>query len=123
MTKVKFMNYIIYAIAIILTLFILACARKPTVNYWDKINSAKFLIDVRTNEEFNSGHLENSLNIPYEQITQKISELTQNKGDLIVLYCRSGRRSGIAKSNLDKLGYLNVVNAGGYDELIRSKPN
>jgi phage shock protein E len=79
-------------------------------------------IDVRTKEEYDSGHLPGAIHIPYEQITDKISQLTQDKNTEIQLYCRSGRRSGIALESLTALGFSKVSNAGGYDALKAKMP-
>jgi len=75
------------------------------------------LIDVRTPEEFNRGHLPGAINIPYTEIRQNIGRLTRDRQARIVLYCRSGRRSGIAQKTLVDMGYTSVINAGSYDEL------
>ena len=73
-------------------------------------------IDVRTAEEYASGHVEQASNIPYDEITARIDEITGNKDDLIYVYCRSGRRSGIAREALMEAGYTNVINLGGYQD-------
>ncbi|WP_298190116.1 rhodanese-like domain-containing protein [uncultured Pseudomonas sp.] len=75
------------------------------------------LIDVRTAEEFADGALPNAERIGYEQIASQISALAPDKNTPIVLYCRSGRRSSIAEESLRTMGYTNLINAGGYDEL------
>ncbi len=67
-------------------------------------------IDVRTGEEFAAGHVEQAVNIPYEEIGSHIGEVTRDKDALIYLYCRSGRRAGIAMETLNEMGYMNVVN-------------
>jgi len=73
-------------------------------------------IDVRTAEEYAVGHVSQAINIPYEQIAARIPDVTDDRDAVIYLYCRSGRRSGIAKESLDRLGYRNVVNIGGLPE-------
>ncbi|WP_252271573.1 rhodanese-like domain-containing protein [Pseudomonas subflava] len=75
------------------------------------------LIDVRTTEEFADGALPGASLIPHEQIARRIAEVAPDKDAPIVLYCRSGRRSGIAQDRLLELGYNNVINAGSYDHL------
>ena len=50
-------------------------------------------IDVRTADEFNAGHVDGAVNIPYGEISERITEVTENKDELIYVYCRSGRRS------------------------------
>lgn len=75
------------------------------------------VIDVRTAQEFQSGHIQNAVNIPYDVIGSRIQGVTQDKDREIVVYCRSGRRSGIALETLKGMGYQNVRNAGGYETL------
>ena len=75
------------------------------------------LVDVRTAEEFDSGHIEGAKHIPYEEIGVRIGELTDDKSREIVLYCRSGRRSGVAQKTLVDMGFENAINAGGYEDL------
>lgn len=73
-------------------------------------------VDVRTSGEYDAGHVDGAVNIPYEEIAARISEVTANKDDVIYVYCRSGRRSGIAKSTLEDAGFTNVVNLGGLED-------
>ncbi len=73
------------------------------------------VIDVRTEAEWRAGHIPNAILIPYDQIQARITEVTTNKTASIALYCRSGRRSGIARKTLQDLGYLHVENLGGLD--------
>jgi phage shock protein E len=75
------------------------------------------LIDVRTAEEFAAGALPGAEQIDLEQIATRISAIAPEKSTPIVLYCRSGRRSSIAEESLQAMGYSNLINAGGYDEL------
>ena len=75
-------------------------------------------IDVRTADEFQQGHLDGSINIPFEQIADHISKVSPNKDEPVHLYCRSGRRAETALQTLKQLGYNNVTNHGGYQELI-----
>ena len=78
-----------------------------------------YWIDVRTAEEYAAGHVSQAVNIPYEEITRRIGEVTTDKDALIYVYCRSGRRSGIAREALDEAGFGNVVNAGGLEEALK----
>ena len=75
------------------------------------------MIDVRTPEEYQAGHLIGSVNIPYQEIGERITEITTDKKQAIQCYCRSGRRSGIATKTLQSLGYTNAQNAGGFEAL------
>ena len=71
------------------------------------------ILDVRTPEEFASGHVPNAINIPNENIgTARIRELP-DEDQLILVYCRSGNRSKQASEKLAALGYTNIVEFGG----------
>ena len=75
--------------------------------------SGYIILDVRTPEEFAEKHIPNAINVPNETIgTGEISQLP-DKNQLIMVYCRSGRRSKEAAEKLVKLGYTNVVEFGG----------
>jgi phage shock protein E len=71
------------------------------------------LVDVRTQEEFDSGHIEGALLIPYDEMADLSASLLPDKDAEIFLYCRSGNRSGIAGQELIALGYTNIVDFGG----------
>jgi phage shock protein E len=88
----------------------------------NKVKDGAILVDVRTDEEFNQGHIENALHIPVDQIERRYEEISKDKSKDIVLYCKSGKRSGIAKTALEKLGYVNLYNAGGYTSLLECWP-
>ena len=75
--------------------------------------SGYVILDVRTPAEFAEKHIPNAINVPNETIgTDEISQLP-NKDQLIMVYCRSGRRSKEAAEKLVKLGYTNIVEFGG----------
>ena len=71
------------------------------------------IIDARTEEEFAEGHIENAILIPEYEIANRAEEELPDKEQLILVYCRSGRRSKIASEELVKLGYTNVKEFGG----------
>ena len=71
------------------------------------------ILDVRRPDEYATGHIPNAINVPNETIgTAEIPELP-DKDQLIMVYCRSGRRSKEASEKLVKLGYTNIVEFGG----------
>ena len=71
------------------------------------------ILDVRRPDEFAEGHIPGAINVPNEEIgTAEIAELP-DKSQLILVYCRSGRRSKEASEKLVKLGYTNIVEFGG----------
>ncbi len=88
---------------------------------WEMINNGALLVDVRTPEEFSQGHLDNAVNIPYESISAEFTKQKIAKDQPVVVYCRSGRRSGIAQTSLIELGYSKIHNGGGYEQLAGHK--
>ena len=76
-------------------------------------------IDVRSAEEFNAGHLQDAVNIPHDQILARIQAVSPDKNAPVNLYCRSGRRAETALTELKNAGYTNVINHGGYEDLVK----
>lgn len=76
-------------------------------------------IDVRSADEFNSGHLQDAVNIPHDQILARIQAVSPDKNAPVNLYCRSGRRAETALNELKNAGYTNVTNHGGYEDLVK----
>lgn len=71
------------------------------------------IIDVRTQDEWNSGHLASAQHLELQLVAGAIEQLVPDKEQQLYLYCRSGNRSGQAKTLVEAMGYSNVVNAGG----------
>ena len=71
------------------------------------------IIDARTQSEYDEGHIEGAILIPEYEIAERAERELPNKKQLILVYCRSGRRSKIAAEELVKLGYTNVKEFGG----------
>ena len=71
------------------------------------------ILDTREQDEFDEGHIPGAILIPHTEIENKAEEKLPDKDKLILVYCRSGRRSKIAAESLSKLGYTNVKEFGG----------
>ncbi len=71
------------------------------------------ILDVRRPDEYAEGHIPNAINVPNESIGDKEIPVLPDKSQLILVYCRSGRRSKEAAGKLSKLGYTNIVEFGG----------
>ncbi len=119
------MKYFILAamILILVPIYLFASGNKKT-NSYEKISQAEayemmqknsdiVILDVRTPEEFASGHIKNAINIPNESIGIGIVDELTDKNATILIYCRSGNRSKQAASKLEKLGYGNIYEFGG----------
>jgi len=74
------------------------------------------VVDVRTLEEYNEGHIPNAISVPLETIENEAEAKLKNKDDLILVYCRSGRRSREAALKLIEKGYTNVIDFGGIQD-------
>jgi len=74
------------------------------------------LLDVRTQEEYDEGHIDGSLLIPYTDIEKLAPEALPDKDATILVYCRSGRRSAIAAQSLADMGYTHVLDMGGIQD-------
>ena len=71
------------------------------------------ILDVRTREEYDQGHIPGAILIPDTEIEAKAADLLPDKDQLILVYCRSGRRSKLAAQSLADLGYTNIREFGG----------
>lgn len=86
------------------------------------VSEGAYLVDVRSPGEFAGGSAEGAVNIPLDQLRTKLSSFKGKKN--IILFCRSGARSGQAKGILEKEGFSNVFNGGTWqkvDRLVKEK--
>lgn len=89
--------------------------KKEVIDLKSIIAQGAMLVDVRNPDEYKSGHVKGSVNIPLDQISQRLDRF-KNK-NTIVVFCRSGARSKMAKSILKSNGVTNVINGGGWQEV------
>ncbi|MBF0596404.1 rhodanese-like domain-containing protein [Faecalibacter rhinopitheci] len=83
------------------------------------IKNNAFLVDVRTPEEFAEGHVSGSTNIPLDQVENQLEKFKNHSE--IVVFCRSGNRSGQAKVILENNGFTNVLNGGTWQNVQEVK--
>lgn len=76
-------------------------------------NENAIILDVRTIDEYKSGHIKDAINIPNETISKDVENVLTDKDATILVYCRSGNRSKQAAKKLARLGYTNVLEFGG----------
>ena len=88
----------------------------------DQSSEPLVLLDVRTAEEFESGRIKNSINIPHEILLSNIDLVSEYNEDQLVVYCRSGKRASLVIEALEKNGFTNVVDIEG-DILAWSEAN
>lgn len=133
---------LIIVLTVVITLFSCGCSKENNINNesvtaekttenvsqntlgYEQISGAQakyimdtqtgyIIIDARTQEEFNEGHIENAILIPEYEIGERAEKELPDKNQLILVYCRSGRRSKIASQALVDLGYTNIKEFGG----------
>ena len=120
----KKLKGLIIVLSILLSLFGLTACGGENDNSYEQIapeqaktimdtESDYIIIDARTTEEFAEGHIEDAILIPEYEIANRAEKELPDKEQLILVYCRSGRRSKIASEELVKLGYTNVKEFGG----------
>lgn len=85
----------------------------------DVVAGAPVYVDVRSPAEFASGHVEGAINIPHTEMARRWGELEAHRDEPMVVYCRTGRRSGIALDVLREHGFDEAVNGGGLTDLAR----
>lgn len=82
-----------------------------------QIENGAFLVDVRAVEEFKRGSAEGAINIPMDEVSNRLSEFEGKEN--IIVFCRSGARSGRIKNFLTEQGFTNVTNAGGLEDVLK----
>lgn len=103
---------------IFMSLLLVGCGKNTQPYYKELMEKEKFtIVDVRTIEEYTSGHIKGAVNIPYESIDENTN---LDKENTIFVYCKSGRRSKIAYNTLKDLGYT-VYDLGAYDTIELEK--
>lgn len=109
-------------IILISVLFICGCTNSNIKSYTsisaDKAyqmirNEDVIIIDVRSKEEYNTGHVKGAINIAHDVIANEIKKVTTDLDKKIIIYCRSGARAETASNVLVDLGYTNVYTFGG----------
>ena len=118
-------RFIARILSVLILLSFVSCGEAPKQNItYERISaeeakaimdreSGYIIIDARTQSEYDEGHIPGAILIPEYEIANKADELPKDKDQLILVYCRSGRRSKIAAQALVELGYTNVKEFGG----------
>jgi phage shock protein E len=94
---------------------------KATPSVKDLVAQGAVVLDVRSQDEWDSGHIEGAKLIPVDEVESRIAEVEGlvggDKTKPVVVYCRSGNRSARAKGVLERAGFTNVTNGGGLDDM------
>jgi len=128
MSKYRRSTQFIYALMVVLTIWLIAPVMAgggdPAVaeNAWPMIQGGALLIDVRSQEEFDEGHVDGAVNIEWDQTDELIAAIGEDRQREVVFYCRSGNRAGKAKAALEDKGYDHIFNATGFSALRATEP-
>tara|TARA_R110001583_G_scaffold56263_1_gene170075 strand:- start:1760 stop:2164 length:405 start_codon:yes stop_codon:yes gene_type:complete len=109
----------ILALAFSLVITTVLAGEAPQISQQEFLEALKVpnnnivLLDVRTAEEYNEGHIAGAINISHNAIEENLKQLTQYKNSTVVVYCRSGHRAGIAANILSSNGFTNLQHLTG----------
>ena len=108
--------------SVLLALVLLTGCMGDADAVWEQIEKGALVVDVRSAAEFNEGHVPGAILIPVDEVEKRIAEFGEDKSRPIVLYCKRGVRAGRAEGVLEAHGYTNVINGGGYADIMALKP-
>jgi len=108
-------------LTLVLSLFTLAVfadetpqiSQQDLITALDKGTENIMILDVRSADEYKHGHIAGAINMSYDTVEENLSQLTQYKKNTIVVYCRSGRRAGIAEHILSSNGFNDIRHLTG----------
>jgi len=112
------MSYLIVVLICLTLLFIVRKRYFDTTDYKSMLDKGAVIIDVRSEKEFLTGHVDNSLNIPLADLPSHFNKL-KDKHQHIILCCKSGMRTRAAEILMSSKGYVNIVNGGSWSHLQR----
>ncbi len=116
------MNWILVLIVVAVVAFLLVFKRFGEVSSTAAaayLAQGAMVVDVRSQAEFEAGHLRHAINVPLDQIDAIVTQRAKDKNQVLLLHCQSGMRSGVARRKLEALGYARAFNLGSYDRAAR----
>lgn len=128
MSKYRRPMQIIYASMVVLAIWLIAPVMagggNPAVaeKAWPMLENGALLVDVRSEEEFEKGHMPGAVRIDWDNTEALIAAIGEDKQRQVVFYCRSGNRAGKAKTAMETQGYSNIFNATGFSALRATEP-
>ncbi len=133
--KIKWKNYVAAFMLVLVAFFAMACASGEKSSESSDGNEGSYkqitqdeakemmekddghvIVDVRTIDEYKSGHIPEAINIPNEGIGSEQPDELPDLEQIILIYCRSGNRSKQASEKLAKIGYTNIYEFGGIND-------
>ena len=115
-------GWIIYFVALGFVIAFIMMRRSGQIPLKDAqkfVKQGALVVDVRSPNEFNAGHLSQAFNYPIDQIEMNLPNNVKDRKRIILVHCQSGLRSKKAKERLEKIGYENVFDMGSYERAFK----
>ena len=128
MSKYRRLLQFTCALIIVLTIWlvapVMAGGGDPVIaeKAWPMLENGALLVDVRSEQEFENGHMPGAVRIDWDNTDALITAIGDDKRRQVVFYCRSGNRAGKAKTALEARGYGRIFNATGFSALRATEP-
>jgi phage shock protein E len=128
MHKYRKITQFVYAALVVATIWLfspaMAGSGDPDIakQAWPMIEDGVLVLDVRTQEEFDEAHIPGAIHIPWEDTDSIIEAIGSDQQRQVVVYCRTGNRSGKVQTALEQAGYTNIFNATGFEALQSTRP-
>jgi len=111
-------SWVAFIVVIVLALAYMFMKRSGQISSKEAgeyLRNGAMLIDVRSVNEFDSGHILQAYNMPLDRVDVLVPSAVKDKNKVLLLHCSTGVRSGLAKKKLEEMGYKNVFNLGSYE--------
>jgi phage shock protein E len=112
-------SLIIFAVVILIFFLLKRSGQVAAKDVPTFLQDGAMVIDVRSQAEFNSGHLPKAINIPLDTIETALPRRVKDKNCVLLLHCQSGMRSGVACKKLQRVGYARAFNLGSYSRAAK----
>jgi phage shock protein E len=112
------MTWLPFLVVLVLAIAYMAMKRSGQISSKEAteyLKSGAMVVDVRSANEFESGHIMQAQNIPLDRIEMTALSAVKDRNKVLLLHCSTGVRSNLAKKKLEELGYKNVFNLGSYE--------
>ena len=122
MMKTQIWRLPLFGLLAIVLIAVAGCGREPEVTsvnaaaLSERLGSADapVILDVRTREEYSSGHVPGAINVPYDQVADRVEEFAAFRDADVVVYCQSGKRASMAAADLKTAGFSRVLDLEGH---------
>ena len=119
MGSIGWIIYFVVLAAMVAFIVLRRAGQVPTKEAAEYVKDGAIIVDVRSPEEFSSGHLSQAFNMPLDGIEGTLPNKIRDKSRVILVHCQSGMRSKKAKARLNQIGYKEVHDLGSYERAFK----